>query len=180
MPSPKLWYKASLHFFPNHIFIWAAPSEFGTYRLCEQRRFRRACASALSRQNLRTRSYKQRVKRNRQTENRSLAPLNGWPCAVKICHDGMLEDTNSLDGAHLIDTNVQICLYFFPLDWLNYFPVNQPIKNVGLIADYKRWLVTLLYFLFFTFISRVIRWGRTGLEKCRSQTWSSNLANCCK
>ena len=33
--------------------IWAAPSEFGTYRLCEQRRFRRACASAQSRQNLR-------------------------------------------------------------------------------------------------------------------------------
>ena len=33
--------------------IWAAPSEFVTYRLCEQRRFRRACASAQSRQNLR-------------------------------------------------------------------------------------------------------------------------------
>ena len=33
--------------------IWAAPSEFGTYRLCEQRRVRRACASAQSRQNLR-------------------------------------------------------------------------------------------------------------------------------
>ena len=33
---------------------------------------------------------------------RSLAPLNGWACAVEICHDGMLEDTNSLDGAHLM------------------------------------------------------------------------------
>ena len=32
---------------------------------------------------------------------KSLAPLNGWACAVKIGHDGMLEDTNSLDGAHL-------------------------------------------------------------------------------
>ena len=32
---------------------------------------------------------------------RSLAPLNGWACAVKICHDGMLEDTKSLDGAHI-------------------------------------------------------------------------------
>ena len=29
---------------------------------------------------------------------RSLTPLNGWVCAVKVCHDGMLEDTNSLDG----------------------------------------------------------------------------------
>ena len=34
-------------------FIWTASSEFGTYRLCEQRRFRRACAFAQSRQNLR-------------------------------------------------------------------------------------------------------------------------------
>ena len=32
---------------------------------------------------------------------RSLAPLNGWACAVKICHNGMLEDTNSLDAAHI-------------------------------------------------------------------------------
>ena len=31
---------------------------------------------------------------------RSLVHLNGWACAVKICHDGMLEDTNSLDAAH--------------------------------------------------------------------------------
>ena len=33
---------------------------------------------------------------------RSLAPLNGWACAVKICHDGMLEDTNLLDGGHIM------------------------------------------------------------------------------
>ena len=32
---------------------------------------------------------------------RSLAPLNGWACAVKICHDGMLEDTNLLDAPQL-------------------------------------------------------------------------------
>ena len=32
---------------------------------------------------------------------RSLAPLNGWACAVKVCHDGMLEDTNSL-GPYLM------------------------------------------------------------------------------
>ena len=32
---------------------------------------------------------------------RFLAPLKGWACAVKLCHDGMLEDTNSLDGAHM-------------------------------------------------------------------------------
>ena len=39
---------------------------------------------------------------------RSLAPLNGWACAVKVCHDGMLEDTNSLGAAH---TMRQLCRY---------------------------------------------------------------------
>ena len=34
-------------------------------------------------------------------KTRSVASLNGWACAVEICHDGMLEDTNSLDAAHL-------------------------------------------------------------------------------
>ena len=43
---------------------------------------------------------------------RSLAPLNGWACAVKICHDGMLDDTNSRDGAHIKHrlTMVKVCL----------------------------------------------------------------------
>ena len=36
---------------------------------------------------------------------RSLAPLNGWACAVKICYDGMLEDTNWLDWAHILKGN---------------------------------------------------------------------------
>ena len=40
-----------------------------------------------------TRTFRQKA--------RSLALLNGWACAVKICHDGMLEDTNSLDAAHI-------------------------------------------------------------------------------
>ena len=73
---------------------WAASSEFGTYRLCKQRRFRQACASVQSCQNLGSESrgiFRQKA--------RSLAPLNDWACAVKICHDRMLEDTNSLDAA---------------------------------------------------------------------------------
>ena len=36
-------------------------------------------------------------------KTRSLAPLNGWTCAVEICNDGMLEDTDSLDGAQMVD-----------------------------------------------------------------------------
>ena len=34
-------------------------------------------------------------------KTRSLALLNCWACAVKVCHDGMLEDINSLGGAHM-------------------------------------------------------------------------------
>ena len=34
-------------------------------------------------------------------KTRSLALLDCWACAVKVCHDGMLEDKNSLDGAHI-------------------------------------------------------------------------------
>ena len=41
---------------------------------------------------------------------RSLAPLNGWACAVKICHDGMLEDTNSLDGAQFRKLKIKVQL----------------------------------------------------------------------
>ena len=53
---------------------------------------------------------------------RSLAPLNGWACAVKICHDGMLEDTNSLDAAHLyLNTYTIICGMKSPLFSINYF-----------------------------------------------------------
>ena len=54
---------------------------------------------------------------------RSLAPLNGWACAVKICQDGMLEDTNLLDAAHLSllskDSFFQNFLYI-PLTPLSY------------------------------------------------------------
>ena len=46
---------------------------------------------------------------------RSLAPLNGWACAVKICHDGMLEDTNSLDGAHIIVVRVAVLITRLPI-----------------------------------------------------------------
>ena len=41
----------------------------------------------------------------------SLALLNGWACAVKICHNGLLEDTNSLDGAQFIFTSIYYIYY---------------------------------------------------------------------
>ena len=56
---------------------------------------------------------------------RSLAPLNGWACAVKICHDGMLEDTNSLDGAHIV-TNIKSTVRLFADDTSLYLMVDEP------------------------------------------------------
>ena len=53
---------------------------------------------------------------------RSLAPLNGWVCAIKICHDGMLEDTNSLGGAQIIE-NFPIWFY------VNFMPVVTALNN---------------------------------------------------
>ena len=41
---------------------------------------------------------------------RSLASLNGWACAVKICQEGMLEDTNSLDGAQVGESVIFIII----------------------------------------------------------------------
>ena len=88
--------------------IWTASSEFGTYRLCEQRRFRQACASAQSRQNLRC-SLIQAMSQEEPSDRKP----DPWACAVKICQDGMLEDTNSLDGAHMVINNLLIYLVFY-------------------------------------------------------------------
>ena len=58
---------------------------------------------------------------------RPLAPLNGWACAVKICNDRMLEDTNSLDGA-------QIKLEFFTISLSNQIWLIKLLKNLWLCA----------------------------------------------
>ena len=53
---------------------------------------------------------------------RSLAPLNGWTCAVKVCHDGMLEDTNSLGGAQIAEDYITTCII---RQWKNACKVSQ-------------------------------------------------------
>ena len=68
---------------------WATSSEFGTYGAVSPEPPLLAHTSSESRGTFRQKA-------------RSLAPLNGWACAVKICHDGMLEDKNSLDAVQLI------------------------------------------------------------------------------
>ena len=67
---------------------------------------------------------------------RSLAPLNGWACAVKICHDGMLEDTNSLDAAHLQVAFEWLCWLlvhksnFLPTQISVFLETNYPFNNL--------------------------------------------------
>ena len=58
---------------------------------------------------------------------KSLAPLNGWACAVEICHDGMLEDTNSPDGAQMIHRNVNITEVV--LNWARAWQINSEDLN---------------------------------------------------
>ena len=64
--------------------IWAGLSEFGSYHLCEQRRFGRSCASPESQQLAQTSNESRGTFRQKA---RSLPPLNDWAWAVKIFHD---------------------------------------------------------------------------------------------
>ena len=68
----KIYFESVCYYYINS----AASSEFGTYRLCEQRRFRRACASAQSRQNLRC-SLIQAVSQE-ETSDRKPGPSPLW------------------------------------------------------------------------------------------------------
>ena len=49
---------------------------------------------------------------------RSLVLLNGWAWAVKICHDGMLKDINSLDGAHISWYVNILCIFHSVPYWI--------------------------------------------------------------
>ena len=69
---------------------------------------------------------------------RSLAPLNGWACAVKVCHDGMLEDTNSLDGAQLILWIIvrrQMSCSLDPLSLLSYEPHRDKTNKMACVPS---------------------------------------------
>ena len=73
---------------------------------------------------------------------RSLAPLNGLACAVKICHDGMLEDTNSLDVSHSVTQN-----WVWPFQSFFFFFIKRcmslcvfPGGWLGQVLQLKWWL----------------------------------------
>ena len=76
---------------------------------------------------------------------RSLTPLNGWACAVKICHDGMLEDTNSLDGAQIWLSNAIKQKYkdLFLTDWYNKVDSNLNYRTFKHKFEFENFLVIL-------------------------------------
>ena len=71
---------------------------------------------------------------------RSLAPLNSWACAVKICHDGMLEDTNSLDGALIMKMDLNMIV--------NAPDIVKQLVNVILVLETCRLCFVLVTFRF--------------------------------
>ena len=89
--------------------MWAASSEFGTYRLCKQRRFGRACASAQSRQNLRC-SLIQAVSQE-EPSDRKPDPWPLWMAGHAQLKFVMTEcsktQIQSLDGAHVANEEVR-------------------------------------------------------------------------
>ena len=90
------------HMIKQCILNWAASSEFGTHRLCAAKVQASLRIRAVSPEPPLLAHTSSDSKGTFKQKARSLAPLKGWACAVKICHDGMLEDTNSLDASHLM------------------------------------------------------------------------------
>ena len=87
-------------------------------------------------------------------KTRSLAPLNGWACAVKVCHDGMLEDTNSFDGAHLLLADLHLqpsysymrCCKGRVLTVIRCFFFQQPLNRRSTVT-FSRAFFWLMYYL---------------------------------
>ena len=66
---------------------------------------------------------------------RSLASLNGWACACKICHDGMLEDTNSLDWAHLAMKSFHLSVQFSEFYELFFYFLLMILYNLNVACN---------------------------------------------
>ena len=98
---------------------------------------------------------------------RSLAPLNVWACAVKICHDGMLEDTNSLDGAHFMFSI--LCFAAISLLDLCFILYRRLSLSIGLSNASS----SVFFFLsFFLFVQRVYTYKVIGSNK-QMLRWTS-------
>ena len=68
--------KQAIHHYVKFTTIWAVSSEFGSYRLCVQRRLRRACPSAQSCQDLRCLLIQ--AASQEESSDRKLGPWPFW------------------------------------------------------------------------------------------------------
>ena len=129
---------------------------------------------------------------------RSLAPLNGWACAVKICHDGMLEDTNSLGGAQM-EAEASI---FLPVSsgWRGTRRINtdEQMVKVFYLNRFTRWAYSIARFrrpsssssiVVHTFeqrylqdqsanFSQILSVASLGRGKCCIRFWGRSDQNC--
>ena len=124
------------------LLIWAASSEVGTYRLCEQRRFRRACPSAQSRQNLCC-SLTQAVSQEEPSDRKP----DPWPLwmaghaqlkfVMTECSKTQIRLTRPIYLSHLIDfesflyspANVALCAWNSRPPTHNVTSLNSDLSN---------------------------------------------------
>ena len=101
---------------------------------------------------------------------RSLAPLNGWACAVKICREGMLEDTNLLDAPQIrvsLGNHRNVCLLIHTgpqisnLEWLATSLLI--IVIIFIITNHWSWFATRWGFLAAARLTRCFPLKWTGL-----------------
>ena len=124
--------------------VWAASSEFGTYRICEQRRFSQACASAQSRQNLRC-SLIQAMSQE-EPSDRKPDPWPLWMAGHAQLKFVMMECLKTLDASHIKIKNLlqksyneprqaKMCLREFATRWHS----NQPaqLKRLARILKFR-------------------------------------------
>ena len=115
---------------------------------------------------------------------RSLAPLNGWACAVKMCHDGMLEDTNSLDGAQIVlCKNIKLMLQskipqlHFGLDLLSFWHLSKTC----FLCITMVWITFIQTFAYQYLVFVCLCWGLTFqstiLQSCRDGATASWVIN---
>ena len=106
---------------------------------------------------------------------RSLAPLNGWTCTVKICHDGMLEDTNSLDGAHIVYAKYQKAVKALVQVDFPVYAVSKHKQNSYLKANRKK----MAKFTKLSFCQKRFFRHQTSLCKCSMSLYCvDKVSNC--
>ena len=90
-PNTEVIWNPSVIMFFNPTINWASSWDYGTYHIGDQRRLRRACASAQSRQSLRcSHSWSMEVDEESEKKIRHLVPLDSCACAFdEKCHNLM-------------------------------------------------------------------------------------------